>query len=146
MNRASKLMVELKHFFSVSDFRNRIKVSYLHVLFLPIRNDTKDIQTRNIWEEEEYRCKKWRRKETCWSVTENLYALDANYQDNRILGSVSSLENIFLKLGCISSNLIVSANTTSISKYSHAVSLNSKWQKTTSNTLFNIQILIGISS
>ena len=40
MNRASKLMVELKHFFSVSDFRNRIKVSYLHVLFLPIRNDT----------------------------------------------------------------------------------------------------------
>ena len=26
-------MVELKHFFSVSDFRNRIKVSYLHVLF-----------------------------------------------------------------------------------------------------------------
>ena len=47
-------------------------------------------------------------------------------QESRILGSVSSLENIFLKLGCISSNLTVSANTTSISKYSHAVSLNYK--------------------
>lgn len=121
MNRASNLMVELKHLFSVSDFRNRIKVSHLHVLFLPIRNDTKDIQTRNIWEEEEYRCTKLR-KETSWSVTENLYVLDANYQESRIFGSVSSLEK-----GCISSNLIVSANTTmSISKYSHAVSLNSK--------------------
>lgn len=146
MNRASNLMVEFKHFFSVNDFRNRIKVSHLHVLFLPIRNDMKDIQTRNIWEEEEYRSKKWRRKETPWSVTENLYTLDANYPESRSLGSVSSLENIFLKLGCTSSNLIVSVNKTSISKYSHAVSLNSKWQKTTSNTLFNIQILIGISS
>lgn len=28
----------------------------------------------------------------------------------------------------------------------NTVSLNSKWQKTTSNTLFNIHILIGISS
>lgn len=122
MTRTSNLMVELKHLFSVSGFRNRIKVSHLHVLFLPIRNGTKDIQTRNIWEEEEYRCKKLRRKETSWSVTENLYALDANYQESRIFGSVSSLEE-----GCISSNLIVSANTTtSISKYSHAVSLNSK--------------------
>lgn len=103
----------------------------------------RNIDARKKTDEKEYR---WRRKETSWSVTENLYALDANCQESRILGSVSSLENIFLKIGCISSNLTGSANTTSISKYSHAVSLNYKWQKTTSNTLFNIQILIGISS
>lgn len=42
------------------------------------------------------------------------------YQESRNLGFIPSLENIFLKLGCILNNLIVSVNTTFLPKYSHA--------------------------
>lgn len=50
----------------------------------------------------------------------------------------------FPKVRCMSNNLIVSANTTSIPKYSHPDSSNAKGWENISNALSNSLILIGI--
>lgn len=78
------------------------------------------------------------------SVTESLCVLSANYWESRKAEPVPSLGNISLQLECISNDLAVSVNTTSISRYSQAVSLDSKRWKNISNALSHLLTLIGI--